>query len=750
MASSESPSAARALSEANLVPPRPRIGVIPRPRLFAALDRFAAVELTLISAPAGSGKTVTVASWLQARPDLTVAWVTIEPGDDEGVRLWTAIATSVDRVRPGVARPALAVLRAPRPDIETAIDELMNGLAGYTGTVVIVLDDLHHLRDEDVMRSVGYGVRRLPPPARLVATTRADPDVGLSRLRARGALGELRAADLAFTADEVEALMAAHRVGALGREDVELLVERTEGWPAAVGLAGIWLSGSSAPSADVHEFSASHTHVSDYLTTEVLDILAPDVRSFLLRTSVLSRFSAPLCDAVTDGDDAAAMLRSIERSNLFLVPLDGRGEWYRYHHLFRELLLAELDDSDPLAAAQLHRRAAEWFTDHGLIEEALDHLALTGDAQLLADGLDAQQRELIRTGRSAVVLQWLKALPDEIILARPVLAATGALTSGLLAEPAAAGRRYSAMAEEGAARLPEGPGMYVRAIVALTRGGLLDRDLDDVLADARLAAGIATAGIPDLVLPTLSVLAYTEFLAGNTERARAAVDGALERSEVAAGASGVVFTHAMQGLLELGEGRLPSAEAAAARAVELGRESGLEGTWSAGLAHHALGEALLAMGVAREAERQLERACTLRQAAEPRLDYVHSTIQLARARTECGKLNLAAADLSAACSDLRGFGNAGILPALAADVDELLAAARASADQLYEAPTPSELSVLQLLDTDLTLREIGEELFLSLNTVKTHSRRLHAKLDCHSRDEVVERAHALGLIAASG
>ncbi len=710
------------------------------------LDRYAASELTLLSAPAGSGKTVVVASWLQARPDLSIAWVTLERSDDDPIRLWTAIATAADRVRPGIARPALAMLRSPRADIDLVIDELMNGLAGYAGTVVIVLDDLHHITSEEPLRSVGYAVGHLPQTTRIVATTRADPALSLSRLRARGALGELRAADLAFTVDEARDLMAAHGVGQLELDDIERLVERTEGWPAGVGLAGLWLSGAPAPSANVREFSASHTHVADYLTTEVLDILAPEVRTFLLRTSVLTRFTASLCDAVLETTDSAGMLGTIERSNLFLVPLDGRGEWYRYHHLFRELLLAELELGDPGAPALLHGRAATWMLEQGLIEPALEHTFAMGDPGALAALLEAQSRELIRTGKSDVLLRWLIQLPLDQVAARPALAAIGAMTSGLLAEPASIGRRYAAIAETGAAELPEPYRGYVQALVALTRGGLLDRDLGLVLSDARRAADIAAAQVPDMALPTLSVLAYAEYLAGNDDAARTATEAALERPEVAAGASGVVFTHAMHSLLELQSGRLQLALAAATRAVELTRESGLDGTWSAGLAHHALGEALLADGRAREAERELERACTLRRAGEARLDFTHSLIQLARARIALGKLALATADLIAVGEQLSAFSDAGILPQMERDAEWALDAARSAAEHVYEAPTSAELSVLRALDSDLSLREIGEELFLSLNTVKTHSRRLHAKLDAHSRVEVVERGHALGLI----
>jgi len=734
------------LSEAKLAPPRLHAGVIARTRLFAVLDGLEGADFTLVSAPAGYGKTVAVSSWLRQRSDLSAAWVSVETNDDDSVRLWTAVSTAVDRLRPGIARPALAVLMTPRSEIENAIDELLNGLAGYAGMVVIVLDDLHHVTSEDGLRSLGYAVERLPQTTRMVATARADPSMRLGRYRARGALGEVRAEDLAFTVEETEAVMLAHGASRLEREDLERLVQRTEGWPAGVGLAGMWLSKARAPRDNLLEFSGSHSHVADYLTTEVLDILDPDIRAFLLRTSVLGRFSAELCDAVLETDDSAERLAAIERSNLFLVPLDGRGEWYRYHHLFRELLLAELAHIDATAISELHRRAAVWFDERGMLEEALEHTSALDEPAALAVVLETHSREMVRTGRSDVFLQWLERLPDSEITQRPALAAIGAVTSGLLAKPAYVSRRYAAMAEASAEALPEPHRSYVEAIVSLTRGGLLDRALAECLDDARHAADLSVRLVPDMALPTLSVLAYAEYLAGNDVLARTATDAALDRPEVRSRASGVVYAHAMHALLEMEAGRLPAAEAAARDAVALGRESGLEGTWSSGLAHHAMGEVFLAQDLAREAEREFERAVTLRQTNEPRLDAVHSLIQLARARVACGKLALAAGDLELAREGLSGFADSGRLPGMARDVEAAVDAVRTLAEHVYETPTSAELAILRLLDSNMSQREIGEELFLSLNTVKTHSRHLYAKLGAHSREEVVERGHVLGLI----
>ena len=377
--------------------------------------------------------------------------------------------------------------------LKIAIDELMNGLARYAGRVVIVLDDLHHVGSEDGLESLGYAVEHLPGTTRIIATTRSDPRLRLGRLRARGRLGELRARDLAFTPDEAQELLTQHGVAGLDRGDVELLVQRTEGWPAGLGLAGMWLAKAAEPREQLQEFSASHTHVADYLTTEVLDILAPEVRTFLLRSSVLGRFTAQLCDSVLQQDDSAAMLEALARSNLFLVPLDGRGEWYRYHHLFRELLQAELAMKEPGAPAELHRRAAEWFIANGLIQEGLEHTAALGDPAALAALLQEQQVQLIRGGHTDLFVRWLERVPDDELAGRPVLAAAGALASGLMAQPTTLRKRYAAVAENGKDSLPDAQRIYVETIVAMTRGGMLDLSVTESLNDAQKAADLAVS-----------------------------------------------------------------------------------------------------------------------------------------------------------------------------------------------------------------------------------------------------------------
>ena len=621
-----------------LAQPRVRVGVLDRPRVVAVFERLEGARLLLVSAPAGSGKTVAVASWLRGRRDLSVAWVTVERGDTAARELWTSVAIAVDRLRSGIARPALAKLRAPDSTVAEAIDELLLGLAGYAGQIVIVLDDLHHMTDEDGLELLEYAVERLPTSTRVIATTRTDPSIRLNTFRGRGILGEVRAKELAFTVEEAEAFLESRGITGLDREDVEVLVEHTEGWPAAIALAGMWLGGTDAPHQQLREFSASNRHVADYLTSEVLETLTPDVRAFLMQTSILRRFTAELCDWVIGAVDSAERLKALEQSNLFLVSLDGRGEWFRYHNLFRELVHAELVASDPSALPDLNRRAATWCIEHGLIEDALEYAWATGDPAELADLLQTHYLELARAGKFTTFTGWLERLPDSVLSERPVLCASGVLMSMMAAQPAPIRRRYAALAEAGLETLPAAERWRAQALVSLTRGGVLDTDLGQALSYSTEATGLALEHVPELAVAALATLAYAHYLAGDAALARSTADQALNRPEAAQRPHGVVYAHAVHALLECDAGRFQVAEKEALHAVARARELGIGGTWSAGLARHALGEALLARGHPRDAERELSRAVTLRQAGEPRLDTVHSLIQLARARVACGKL----------------------------------------------------------------------------------------------------------------
>ena len=392
--------------EPKLMLPRVHPGMLRRARLHEMLDRDPGAALTTVDAAVGYGKTTLLRSWCIERPE-AVIWLTLDAADDDPVRLWTHLATAVERLGQGLGRRALMCLGTRGATVETAVDELMNGLVAYGQPITIVLDDLHAVGSERSLRSIAHAIERLPATARVLASTRSDPAISLARLRARGALVEIRAPELAFTVDEARELILREGIE-LSEESVELLVERTEGWPAGLYLAALWLRDVADPDQGVRSFAGSTRNVADYLTDEVLTALAPQTRDFLLRTSVLGRFTPDLCDAVLGRDDSTVVLAELARSNMFLVALDANGEWYRYHHLFGELLLLELGGEEALV---LRRRAAAWCRAHRLVEDAIEYAAAAGDAETVAELLVEHDREFVWGGRIEQFLGWVRWLP---------------------------------------------------------------------------------------------------------------------------------------------------------------------------------------------------------------------------------------------------------------------------------------------------------------------------------------------------
>src|SRR6266705_2056549 len=371
--------------------PRAQPGFVPRARLVEALDEGLARGLVLVCAPAGSGKTALLADWARGggRP---VAWLGLDGGDNDPARFWRYVVAALDRARPGLAERVGPLLGPPPPrSFEGLVTALINELAADPGPdeVVLVLDDYHLVDSGPVHESVAFLLENLPPGLHVVVSSRSDPPLPLARLRARGQLAELRAAELRFTPEEAAALLGETAGPGLPTAAAEALVARTEGWAAGLQLAGLSLRGHADAAGFVAAFSGSHRFVLDYLADEVLDGQTGQVRAFLLETSVLERLSGELCDAVTGRAGGQAMLADIERAGLFVVPLDEVRGWWRYHHLFADLLRARLQAERPGRGVALHAAAAAWHEEHGLADDALRHAAPAGDTVWAARLIDA-------------------------------------------------------------------------------------------------------------------------------------------------------------------------------------------------------------------------------------------------------------------------------------------------------------------------------------------------------------------------
>ena len=736
------------LIETKLTPPRNRSEFIVRPRLIQTLDRLASTPLTLIDAPLGYGKSVLAQTWCAAHPERGIAWLSLDATDDDPVRLWTYIATSVDRIRPGLGSEALTRLQAPAADVDEAINELVNSISFYGDELVIVLDDLHALSTTS-LESIERFVEWLPANACLLVTTRYDPPIALARLRGRGLLDELRAHDLAFTTAEAHALLVDQQGLPIEQGDVELLVERTEGWPAAVYLALLWLRTHDDPAAAIRSFSANHRHVASYLSEEVLDRLEPEQRDFLIQTSVLPRFTAQLSDAALDREDSASLLVDLERSNLFLVPLDSQGEWFRYQHLFGELLQLELTAADPTAAARIHGRASSWFRERELVEEAVEHAFAAGDETTAAQIVAEHYRTVMETAASIMIVHWVERLSTDALLQHPALAAAAGLVAAVNGRPLDERRRLFAAAERARIENPAAWTPDVECMVRLGSAVWRDGDSGRGVANARRAVELAANSEGGLGVPAVASLAQAWFFEGDLEQARAAAQRAIDMPEAPQTPYARIGALALLAQIDFECGRVTSGEHHALAASAEARTVGIGKSWIGGLVHLAQAASLETKGSLHEAEREAIKATALLHELD--LPHTYALLTVAQIRIRRGLLGQAATDLAEARAEIDSFADPGRLASLATAVeDELETAQRRAGDgRLREPPTGAELKVLRLLATELSAREIGATLFVSVNTVRTHIRELYRKLDVNSRTEAVARAGTLGLLSDS-
>src|SRR6478735_3473585 len=422
------------LLETKLHIPRWRRSLVARPRLSERLSRGAESSLTLVSAPAGFGKTTLLTEWLAvaAADERYVAWLSLDQRDNDPALFWTYLVAALNTGVPGVGSGSLSVLQPPEPPNEAGLVALLNDLDAISNDVVLVLDDYHVIDARDVQDEMAFLLEHLPPQIHLVIASRTDPPLPLARLRGRGELAEIRAADLRFTPGEAAAYLNEVMGLTLTVADVAALEGRTEGWIAALQLAALSMQGREDVTAFIDGFAGDDRYIVDFLAEEVLQRQPEHVQHFLLQTSILDRLSGPLCDAVTGQDGGRAKLTALERGNLFVVPLDDRRQWYRYHQLFADVLHARLRDEQPDDVPDLHRRASEWYEQNGEPSEAIRHALAAGDFGRAADLVELAIPAMLRIRQEVAVLGWLELLPDEVVRVRPVLSVgfAGALLAG--------------------------------------------------------------------------------------------------------------------------------------------------------------------------------------------------------------------------------------------------------------------------------------------------------------------------------
>jgi LuxR family maltose regulon positive regulatory protein len=403
--------------------PTRRRELVVRSRLNDRLTRGHEAALTVVSAPAGFGKTTAVVQWLATAPssDRATAWLSLDERDNDPTVFWAYVVAAIQTTAPGIGADALSLLESGQSSAEAGLTSLLNELDAVAREIVLVLDDYHLIESAGLHDAMAFLIEHLPPHVHLVLATRADPPLPLARLRARGDVVEIRAADLRFTADETAAYLNESMGLAVDADDLQALGARTEGWIAALQLAALSMQDRDDVADFVASFAGNDRFVVDYLVEEVLERQPEPVRRFLLETAVLDRLTGSLCDAITGGSDGRSMLETLDRANLFLVPLDDRRRWYRYHHLFADVLRARLLDEDPDRVRELHRRAAVWFDAEGDRPEAIEHALAGGDVDLAAQLVELAAPLMRQARQEATLRGWLEALPDELFPDRPVL-----------------------------------------------------------------------------------------------------------------------------------------------------------------------------------------------------------------------------------------------------------------------------------------------------------------------------------------
>jgi LuxR family maltose regulon positive regulatory protein len=738
-----------ALIETKLHVPAVREEWVERDALVGYLAGCVSRRLVLVAAPAGFGKTTVVAQWdasmTGGRP---FAWVSLDRGDDDPARLWLHVVCALQRACPKFSgQDILRALRAQLPDISgSVLPRLVNELVALRAPVILVLDDYHVIRERACHDQVAFLLAHLPAAVQLVLLTRADPPLPLARLRAAGEMAEVRAPELRFTAAHAAALV--HTVAAvdLSEPDLADLVERTEGWPAGVYLAALSLRGHPSPSAFVRQFTGDNRFIVDFLAEEVLSRQPGHIRQFLARTAILGRFCAPLCDAITGSANATEIIDVLEKENLFLVPLDHQRQWYRYHHLFAQVLLGQLVRTEPALVPTLHQRASAWHRQSGSAEEAIDHALAAGDVAGAVDVIARHWPAYMDIGRIGTVRGWLRWLGDDQVSADPVAAHCAAWCAAIVGDPEPLQRWLAVIESAGHdGPLPDGI-RSLKSSAALLRGCFGFDGIEVMLDSARAAVELERdPGSPWYALAR-TALGSALYLSGEPDAAVAPLTAALA-SAASIGAARVAAL-SLLATVRAEQGQAGQAQEFARTARQLVGDSDLIETQQGSVAYTALGTVYAEQGRTVEARKEFEHALRIRRrwfGISP-WPVIDSTLRLAAVLDDLGERAAAAALLGEAREMLTVWPHGA-----EAQWARLRRLERRLGSSLRvvspgERLTERELTVLRLLRGTLSLREIGQQLYVSPNTVKTHARAVYRKLGVSTREDAITRGHDIGVV----
>jgi LuxR family maltose regulon positive regulatory protein len=726
--------------------PSTRPGSVRRTSLIERLAREASRPIVSVVAPAGYGKTTLLAQWAE-RSGQAVAWVSVDEQDNDPKVLLGCVARALDAVQP-VARPVFDALASPASSVPgSVVPRLGNAFAAMTVPVLLILDDVHLLRNRECRAALSVLADHVPGSGRLMLAGRDQPPLRVARLRAEDRIAEIGPADLALTREEAALLLRDAEV-MLSEEDLTDLHQRTEGWAVGLYLAALYLrEGGSLPAAAA-SFGGSDQFVSEYLESELLAQISPRQRVFLTRAAVLERMCGPLCEAALDVPGSGGALAELARSNMLLVPLDHRGEWYRYHHLFRDMLRADLERREPGLAPALRRRAAAWCLQHDLPEEALEYSILAADVETVACLVQTLWRPVQIRGRTATLQRWFSWLDDRGgIEGRPLVAMNAAFLAEMTGHPARAERWADAVDRWQHQDASPPFDAYTEAMAATLRAILCRCGVEQMRADADEAARkFAAANFAAPVIPVMQGMARV--LCGDLDGGDAFFFDAASIEEEHPGPEMFAVALCERSLVAMARHQWNHAEAFAGRAHARLCQAGIEDSYAAALTSAVQARAAVHRGDVPAARRELINALRLRSLmtyAQP-----HWAVQL---RLALIRVDLALNDLAGARTLMREIDeilkrrpDLGTLVGEAQELRTRLAAERGPSTAGASALTAAEFRLLPMLSTHLQLHEIAAEMYLSPHTVRAQGKSIYRKLGAASRSQAVARARELGLL----
>jgi LuxR family transcriptional regulator, maltose regulon positive regulatory protein len=730
------------LTMSKLLRPLVRPGTVRRTSLLDRLVEGDPRRIVSVVAPPGYGKTMLLSQWAESG-DPAFAWLSVDERDNDPQVLFTYIAEALDAIDP-IGERVFDALAAPGSSVPgSVVPRLGSALASMTVPVVLVLDDVHLLHNSECRTGLSVLADHVPDGSRLVLAGRAEPPLRVARLRAEGRILEIGPADLSLTCAEAAALLRGAGLE-LGTDVVAELYRRTEGWPVGLYLAALYLrEGGSLPGAVV-SFGGDDRLVSEYVESELLARISQRQRVFLTRTAVLQQMSGPLCEAVLEVPGSAATLAELAGSNLLLVPLDRQEQWYRYHHLFRDMLLSELRRQEPGLIPVLHRRAARWFERNGLPEEALEHSMSGADVDMTARLVEQLWLVAYRQARLTTVERWLRWLEDRGAIERHPMVAVLALFVATQMGRSAEAERWADEVDRWQYRDAVQPAdRYAAAWAVMMRAISCRRGVEQMRADADEAARrFAEEHIVESAPALFQGLARV--LSGDLDGGDAYFQAVLGSQEEASTPETIAVALGERSLLAMARGQWSRAGILADEAGAVLRKAKFEGV----LACAVQARAAVHRGDIPAARQHLVNA----QRVRPTLTYAipHLAVQ---ARIELARAHLGLADIAGARTLMReidevlrrrpGLGN---LADEARALRAQLASERSSAIPGASALTTAELRVLPMLATHLSFPEIGAEMFLSPNTVKSQAISIYRKLEASSRSQAVARSRELGLL----